>query len=122
MQYHVIEAEIRYLTAEEGGRRSAVASGYRGQFHYGGEDYDGFQYFPDTAKTEAVELGKKVRAFVAFLSNRWEEVHRGQLAEGMPIEIREGSRIAGQGLVTRLNVDEAKWRGVIGEEHGGSNG
>lgn len=42
---HEIEVEIRYLTTEEGGRRTGVFSGYRGQFYYGGNDYDGVQFF-----------------------------------------------------------------------------
>lgn len=29
-----LEAEIYYLTKEEGGRYHAVFNGYRGQFHY----------------------------------------------------------------------------------------
>ena len=36
--FHEIEAEIRYLTTEEGGRKHGVISGYRGQFYYGGDD------------------------------------------------------------------------------------
>ncbi len=63
---HAIEAEVRYLTTEEGGRRTGVFSGYRGQFYYGGNDYDGFQYFPDKADDEMVKLGMTVRAVVVF--------------------------------------------------------
>ncbi|MEK6233884.1 MAG: hypothetical protein N2C14_04150, partial [Planctomycetales bacterium] len=64
--YHEIEVEIRYLTSEEGGRKSGVSSGYRGQFFYGGEDYDGFQYYPDVPEGTMVELGTTVRALVRF--------------------------------------------------------
>ena len=97
--FHEIETEIRYLTTEEGGRTSGVFSGYRGQFHYGGEDYDGFQYFPDD---EAVELGTTVRAVVRFFKERWDDVHSGQITVGMPFEIREGRRVVGRGVVTRV--------------------
>ena len=54
--FHEIEAEIRYLTREEGGRRTGVCSGYRGQFFYEGDDYDGFQYFPDLPDGAMVTL------------------------------------------------------------------
>jgi len=40
-----LEAEIYYLTTEEGGRNSYVVSGYRGQFHYNGKDWDAPQEF-----------------------------------------------------------------------------
>ena len=40
-----IEAEIYYLTTEEGGRQSPVFNGYRGQFFYEGKDWGGLQEF-----------------------------------------------------------------------------
>jgi len=45
--FHEIEAELRYLTTDVGGRRTGVFSGYSGLLYYGEDDYDGFQYFPD---------------------------------------------------------------------------
>ncbi|MEZ6138980.1 MAG: hypothetical protein R3B84_00280 [Zavarzinella sp.] len=56
--FHEIEAEIRYLTTQEGGRKTGVSSGYRGQFYYGGQDYDGFQYFPDGASIGPISSRK----------------------------------------------------------------
>ncbi len=99
---HAIEAEVRYLTTEEGGRRTGVFSGYRGQFYYGGNDYDGFQYFPDKADDEMVKLGMTVRAVVVFSQQRWDEVHSRHIAVGMPFEIREGDTTVGRGRVTKV--------------------
>lgn len=62
--FREIEAEIRYLTTEEGGRNSGVLSGYRGQFFYDDRDWDGSQYFPDVTEGTMVELGTTVRALV----------------------------------------------------------
>lgn len=59
------EAEITFLPTEHGGRSSAVRSGYRGQFYYGGHDWDAIQSFPDT---QEVCPGETARAYVAFLS------------------------------------------------------
>ncbi|MFN0196821.1 MAG: elongation factor Tu [Planctomycetaceae bacterium] len=101
-EFHAIEADIRYLTNIEGGRRTGVSSGYRGQFHYGGNDYDGFQYFPDVTDDETVELGTTVRAIVKFLQERWDDVHSKQITVGMPFEIREGARTVGRGTVTKV--------------------
>ena len=42
-----LEAEIYYLTSEEWGRRTPVHTGYRGQFHYDGGDWDAAQEFVD---------------------------------------------------------------------------
>ena len=100
---HWIEATIRYLTSDEGGRRSGVRSGYRGQFYYEGEDYDGFQFFPDS-EDEEIELGTTVRAFIQFRQERWDEVHSKRIRVGLPFEIREGSKVVGRGVVTQLNV------------------
>src|SRR5579862_9383829 len=99
--FRYIRAEIRYLTPEEGGRQSPIASGYRGQFHYvkEGDDWDGFQYFPDFGDDTFVPLGTTVTAFVEFAADRWNDTHRHRILEGMPFHIREGSRVVGRGVV-----------------------
>jgi translation elongation factor EF-Tu-like GTPase len=100
--FHEIEAEIRYLTTEEGGRRTSVCSGYRGQFFYKGNDYDGFQYFPDLPDGAMVELGRPVRALIRFRQEMWEDVHSKRITVGMPFQIREGKRTVGRGIVTKV--------------------
>src|SRR4051794_13811094 len=100
--FHEIEANIRYLTTEEGGRRSGVASDYRGQFFYEGNDYDGFQFFPDLKDGEKVVLGTTLRALIRFSQVRWEEVHSKKIEVGMPFQIREGARTVGRGVVTKV--------------------
>lgn len=103
MDLHWIEARIRYRTPEEGGRKTGVFSGYRGQFYYDGDDHDGFQYFPDRLE-QLVELGEQVRAHVRFRIQRWEEVHRHKIHVGKRFEIREGRKVVGDGVVTLLEV------------------
>ncbi len=100
-----IEATIRYLTTDEGGRQSGVYSGYRGQFYYGGQDYDGFQYFPDVPLGVMIELGDAVRAYVEFGERRWREFHSRNVYVGMPFEIREGPKTVGRGTVNKILVD-----------------
>jgi hypothetical protein len=50
---HEIESEIRYLTTAEGGRKTGVTSGYRGQFHYEGDDH-----LDDGGDLEALQMGR----------------------------------------------------------------
>jgi translation elongation factor EF-Tu-like GTPase len=114
MDWHVIEARIHYLTPAEGGRQSGVASGYRGQFFYEGNDFDGFQLFPDLRPGEFVNLGEEVRAFVQFRKERWNLVHKHVVTLGMPFQIREGSRVVGNGIVTRLVVPGSEWHHLLG--------
>jgi hypothetical protein len=86
-----VEAEIRYLTPEEGGRQSPVASGYRGQFHYENEPnlaFDGFQIFPDVPDGQFVPLGTTVRAVIWFFPGRWQEYHSKRIHVGMKFQIR----------------------------------
>ncbi len=109
MDWHVIEARILYLAPAEGGRRSGVASGYRGQFYYDGDDFDGFQYFPDLEPGVFIELGREVRTFVRFELERWDLIHQSKITEGMLFEIREGNRTVGRGVVTSIDVDVEKW-------------
>ena len=102
MKFHEIEAEIRYLTTEEGGRKNGVLSGYRGQFHYDGNNYDGFQFFPDQSEGEMVELGITVNALVRFPQSHWNEVHSKRITAGMKFEIHEGAKVVGRGTVKRV--------------------
>lgn len=102
---HIVEARIRYLTADEGGRRTPVGNGYRGQFFYDDNDYDGFQYFPDH-ENEFVELGQEVRAYVAFLQDRWDRLHRDKLYVGKQFKIREGAKTVGEGVITSIDVPD----------------
>ncbi|HEY7154960.1 MAG TPA: hypothetical protein VH575_13445 [Gemmataceae bacterium] len=107
MSFHSVEATIRYLTTDEGGRRTGVASGYRGQFHYSGEDWpsDAIQQFPETIAGSMIELGTTVGVILLFPPDRWEEDHSERIFVGMPFEIREGRKVVGRGVVTRLEVD-----------------
>ncbi len=73
-----VEATIRSLTFEEGGRRTPVTSGYRGQFHYEGEvgvPHDGFQFFPDVLECGFVDAGTTVRSAIWFPTYRWADFH-----------------------------------------------
>ena len=100
--FHEIETELRYLTPQEGGRNHGVSDGYRGQFYYAGDDHDGSQYFPDVPTGMLIQLGTTVRCLVRFRQARWDEVHSKSIRVGMPFEIREGRRIVGRGIVTRV--------------------
>ena len=91
-----IEAEIYYLTSEEGGRSSPMYSGYRGQFYYDGMDCDAPQYFPEA---QEVNPGETVKAYIVFLSP---ELHYKKVYEGMEFLIREGARTVGRGEVTKI--------------------
>jgi translation elongation factor EF-Tu-like GTPase len=98
--HHVIESRISYL--------KPVRSGYRGQFFYDGDDFDGFQAFPEVDAAAFVEPGCEVRAFIRFRAEMWEQVHQFKLHIGKRFEIREGTRVVGEGVVTRLMVSDGE--------------
>ena len=91
-----IEAEVRFLTTAEGGRRGPVKSGYRGQFFYDGLDWDASHDYPDVGW---VQPGDTVRSFICFMSP---EKHVGKLFPGKEFSIREGQKIVGKGKITNL--------------------
>jgi translation elongation factor EF-Tu-like GTPase len=91
-----IEAEVRFLTTEEGGRRTPVKSGYRGQFFYDGLDWDANHDYPDV---EWVQPGDIVRSLICFMSP---EKHVGKVVLGKEFSIREGTRVIAKGRVVRL--------------------
>lgn len=91
-----IEAEIRFLTPDEGGRHTPARSGYRPQFYYDGHDWDAHQEYPDV---EWVHPGETARTLLWFLSP---EAHLGRVQVGMEFEVREGARAVGRGRVTKI--------------------
>ena len=96
LKYPELETEIYYLTSEEGGRKSAVHSGYRGQFHYDGKCYDAGQEF---INKDFCEPGETVKVFLQMLSPN---NHIGKFFVGKAFEIREGVQIVGKGKVTMV--------------------
>lgn len=91
-----LQADIYYLTEQEGGRKTSVASSYRGQFHYNGKDFDAMQQFIDKSWCQ---LGDIVQVFLQTASP---EFHTGQFYVGKQFEIREGSKIVGKGTITKI--------------------
>ena len=91
-----IEANIYFLTTDEGGRHSGVFDGYRPQFYYDGYDWDAFHEYPDG---RYVNPGETARVYLSFLRPH---VHVGKVYEGMEFLIREGSRTVGKGQVVKI--------------------
>lgn len=91
-----IEVELTFLTAEEGGRKTPAFSGYRPQFYYDGNDWDAEHNYPDI---EAVYPGQTVTAQLIFAAPHY---HVGKLYSGKEFLIREGQKIVGKGIVTKI--------------------
>lgn len=90
------EAEITFLTTDEGGRKGYALSGYRPQFFYEGEDHDAIQEFVDK---ERVYPGETVTVQLHLLNP---ELLRDALRVNDHFQIREGLRTVGRGKVTRI--------------------
>ncbi|MFN8277217.1 MAG: hypothetical protein U0T84_07030 [Chitinophagales bacterium] len=102
-----LEADIYYLTEKEGGRKTAVATAYRGQFYYDGHDWDAPQQFLDK---EWCEPGDTVKVLLQTLSP---DFHCGKFFVGKEFEVREGSKTVGRGKITKvLRQDFNYWDGA----------
>ncbi|MEQ9658872.1 hypothetical protein [Fulvivirga sp.] len=95
-----IEAEIYYLSEGEGGRKTPVGNGYRGQLYYNGKDWDAPQQFMNKVWCNP---GETVKVQLQTLSS---EYHVGQIKQGMEIETREGSKTVGRGKVLKVLRDD----------------
>jgi translation elongation factor EF-Tu-like GTPase len=91
-----IEAEIYFLTPEEGGRNKPAYDDYRPQFYYDGYDWDARHIYPDVGKASP---GDTVRAYLGFLSP---QEHYGKVYVGMEFLIREGGKTVGTGKVVKI--------------------
>jgi translation elongation factor EF-Tu-like GTPase len=91
-----VEAELTFLTTEEGGRQSFVLSGYRPQFFYGGEDHVAIQEF---LGKERVYPGESVTIHVHLLHP---ELLYRRMRLGDSFTLREGLRVVAKGRITRI--------------------
>lgn len=89
-------AELDFLTTEQGGRRSPVFSGYRGQFHY--NDWDCLASY-DFQNKDQVNPGDKV---VAKVDLAFREIHEKNINKGFKFKIREGARVVAERIVKEV--------------------
>jgi len=100
-----IEAEIRFLTPEEGGRHTTGPFRLPSAVLLRGHDWDALQEYPDV---EWVHPGETARTLLWFLSP---DAHLGRVHVGMEFEVREGARVVGRGQITKiLNLAESAER------------
>lgn len=95
-----LRALIYYLTADEGGRKSWIGNGYRGQFYYDGRDWDACQTVIGQDKCLP---GETVDCYLTTGSPQY---HLGKFYEGKEFEIREGARIVGRGVIIEVLYKE----------------
>jgi translation elongation factor EF-Tu-like GTPase len=102
-----IEAEISFLPTEQGGRQSPAASGYRPNHDFGlsGTLNDAAHEY---IGCESAAPGQTVRANMWFLVP---EYQKGRLCTGFAFTVQEGSRVVGNGVVTKV-LNAALQRGV----------
>lgn len=88
-------AELQYLTAEQGGRKTPAKSGYRPQVKF---DFDDMQTSGQQTfiNKEWVNPGENVKAKIKILSP---DHFAHTLTEGMEFEFREGATIIGTGKI-----------------------
>lgn len=91
-----LEADIHYLSPEEGGRSHGIASGYRGQFYYYGRDWDAVQQLVDK---EMCQPGETVRVYLNTLSP---QSHLGMFHIGQEFEIHEGRKTVAKGVIRTI--------------------
>lgn len=90
------EARIYYLTTEEGGRDNSIMNGYRGQFHYDDNDYDAPQEF---IGRDSCNLGETIDVKMKVVTPK---LHKNSFFEGKNFEIREGVKVVGKGVITKI--------------------
>lgn len=94
-------AEVTFVPSNEGGRKSPVWSGYRGQFHHrGGESIADVTWsFPEGA---AISPGESSYCEITFCRPR---THLPSIKQGDTFEVREGARVVANGRIMTVNAD-----------------
>jgi elongation factor Tu len=92
-----IEAEITFLSTENGGRRSAAKSGYRPTHDFGLDTLNDAAH--EYIGMESVSPGQSARANLWLLVP---EYQNGRLYPGFKFTVKEGPRIVGHGVVVAV--------------------
>jgi elongation factor Tu len=92
--HHKFNAQVMFLTKEEGGRHTPIFGGYRPQFYFRTTDVTGVLDLPE--KVEMIMPGDNVDALVIEL------ITPVAMEEGLRFAIREGGRTVGAGVVTKI--------------------
>ena len=93
-----LKADLHFVPTDEGGRLSSVASGYRPQFYFDGQDYDCTVTLPDN---ERVNPGDWAFAIIA-LSKYASGLLYCRIAPGCAFQLREGAKVVAIGTVTSV--------------------
>lgn len=101
-----VEAEVTYLTTEQGGRKKPAFSGYRPQFVYDGRHWDAIHLYPGK---DYVLLGETASVYLSFMSPH---CHVGRLYPGKEFSICEGPRVVANGRITRIINLEASAKAI----------
>ena len=104
------EADVRFLTVDEGGRQSAPYQGYRADIHYDGDDADGVwmvwpRFIDDSGQElpDGTVIPQVSRAHFYIVNGELRRtVHRKRLREGVCFHICEGQRRVAACLVTKI--------------------
>src|SRR5215813_3490762 len=94
-----VRARVTYLNSEDGGRLTPVFSGYRGQFHYEGEQQQGRDAEQFFVGREQVGPGESAECEIWFALP---EKHLHRVKPGLPFQIQEGGRVVANGVVTEI--------------------
>jgi len=92
--HHKFNAQVLFLTKEEGGRHTPFFSGYRPQFYFRTTDVTGNMNLP--AGVEMVMPGDNLDDLIVEL------ITPIAMEEGLRFAIREGGRTVGAGVVTKI--------------------
>jgi hypothetical protein len=97
-----IQAEIYYLTHEEGGISVPVSSGYGGQFYFNLTNWDAQQQFIGKS---ICQPGESVEVLIQFATAHL----LLPFFRGLKFEMREGNKTLGRGTVTEIFDSEIKY-------------
>lgn len=104
-----LEGNVYMISSEFGGRKSAVHSGYRGQFFWHinnerGTDWLAESYF----ENDLVEPGQSARIKIRLFGTILELGRTTGMPAGSQFGLREGSRIVAVGIIIKSKYERAE--------------
>jgi len=103
VEHGIIEVELTFLPAKDGGRSAPVRSGYRSQFYFADGDWGAEHDYLGVAEVQPGQIARaKLRLWAGMPPD---------LKPGSAFLIREGNRVVGYGSVISVLQGETKAHG-----------
>ena len=103
---HELEGEVFVIPTEMGGRKTAIHSGYRGQFFWNFNNEPCTDWLAETYfENDIISLGETAKCKIKLAGTIVELGKKNKMPSGHQFALREGHKIVAIGVITKSKYE-----------------